>query len=44
MPFIRSLLHMLWMGLTVIPWATVVVIVSPFLSPTKVYWLCAGWL
>lgn len=35
---------MLWMGLTVIPWATVVVIVSPFLSPTKVYWLCAGWL
>jgi 1-acyl-sn-glycerol-3-phosphate acyltransferase len=22
----------------------VVVIVSPFLSPTKVYWLCAGWL
>ena len=35
---------MLWMGLTVIPWATVVVVVSPFLSPTKVYWLCAGWL
>lgn len=42
--FIRSVLHFLWMGLTVIPWATVVVLVSPFLSPTKVYWLCAGWL
>jgi 1-acyl-sn-glycerol-3-phosphate acyltransferase len=44
MAFIRSLLHFLWMGLTVIPWATVVVITSPFLSPTQVYWLCAGWL
>ena len=44
MSFIRSLLHFLWMGLTVIPWATVVVITSPFLSPTRVYWLCAGWL
>ena len=27
------LLHMLWMGLTVIPWATVVVIVSPSARP-----------
>ncbi len=44
MPLIRSLLHFLWMGLTVIPWATVVVVTSPFLSPTRVYWMCAGWL
>ncbi len=44
MPFIRSVLHFLWMGLTVIPWATAVVITSPFLSPTRVYWMCAGWL
>jgi len=44
MLFLRSLLHFLWMGVTVIPWATVVVITSPFLSPARVYWLCAGWL
>ncbi len=42
--FIRSAIHMLWMMLTVIPWGTVVVISSAFLSPTRVYWLCAGWL
>jgi 1-acyl-sn-glycerol-3-phosphate acyltransferase len=44
MPLIRSLLHFLWMGITVIPWATVVVVTSPFLSPTRVYGMCAGWL
>lgn len=44
MPFIRSVLHFLWMGLTVIPWATAVVICAPFLSPSRVYWMCAGWL
>ena len=44
MRLIRALLHFLWMIVTVIPWATVVVITSPFLSPTRVYWMCAGWL
>ena len=44
MNLIRSLLHLLWMGVTVVPWALVVVITAPFLSPTRVYWLCAGWL
>jgi 1-acyl-sn-glycerol-3-phosphate acyltransferase len=42
--FIRSLLHMLWMMLTVIPWGTFVVIASLFVSPTRMYWMCAGWL
>ncbi len=42
--FIRSTLHMLWMTLTVIPWGTAVVISSLFLSPSRVYWMCAGWL
>lgn len=42
--FIRSTLHMLWMMLTVIPWGTAVVICSLFLSPTRIYWMCAGWL
>ncbi len=44
MPLIRSLLHMLWMMLTVIPWALAVLVVSLFASSTKIYWLCAGWL
>ena len=44
MNFLRSVLHMLWMVITVIPWATLVVVVSPFMSQRRVYWLCAGWL
>ncbi len=42
--FFRSVLHMLWMVLTVIPWAIVVIILSWFVSPTRMYWMCAGWL
>jgi 1-acyl-sn-glycerol-3-phosphate acyltransferase len=44
MALIRSLLHMLWMMLTVIPWALAVLVYSMFASSTKIYWLCAGWL
>ncbi len=44
MNFIRSLVHMVWMTVTVIPWALVVVFASVFVSSTRVYWLCAGWL
>lgn len=44
MPLIRSVLHMLWMILTVIPWALAVVIAAPFLNSTRIYWMCAGWL
>ncbi|HEX5287070.1 MAG TPA: lysophospholipid acyltransferase family protein [Polaromonas sp.] len=44
MPLIRSILHMLWMTLTVIPWALAVVIAAPFLNSTQIYWMCAGWL
>ena len=44
MNLIRSVLHMLWMIVTVIPWALLVVIVSPFVSQKVVYALCAGWL
>jgi 1-acyl-sn-glycerol-3-phosphate acyltransferase len=42
--FIRSTLHMVWMIVTVIPWAIAVIVASLFLSPTQVYWMCAGWL
>jgi 1-acyl-sn-glycerol-3-phosphate acyltransferase len=32
------------MMITVIPWATFAVIASLFVSSTKMYWICAGWL
>jgi 1-acyl-sn-glycerol-3-phosphate acyltransferase len=41
---IRSVLHMLWMAVTVVPWAIVVIALSWFVSPTRMYWMCAGWL
>jgi len=41
---IRSILHLLFMAVTVVPWALFVIIVSPFVSSTRVYWICAGWL
>jgi 1-acyl-sn-glycerol-3-phosphate acyltransferase len=44
MPLIRSVLHLLWMAITVIPWATAVLIASLFASPNTIYWMCAGWL
>ena len=44
MNLIRSVLHMLWMAVTVVPWAIAVLIFSLFGSSTQVYWLCAGWL
>jgi 1-acyl-sn-glycerol-3-phosphate acyltransferase len=44
MPFIRSVLHLLWMAITIIPWATFVVVASLFVSSTRMYWMCAGWL
>ena len=44
MNLIRSVLHLLWMAVTVVPWATFVLIVSPFISSTRLYWMCARWL
>ena len=44
MPLIRSILHLLWMAITVIPWALLVVLVAPFMGSTRIYWLCARWL
>ncbi|MGC4395108.1 lysophospholipid acyltransferase family protein [Hydrogenophaga sp. T2] len=41
---LRSLLHMLFMVVTVIPWALAVILVSPFISSTALYWMCVGWL
>ena len=44
MNFIRATLHMLWMAITVVPWALFVLVASLFVSSTRMYWLCAGWL
>ncbi|MBQ0933011.1 1-acyl-sn-glycerol-3-phosphate acyltransferase [Ideonella sp. 4Y16] len=41
---LRSSLFFLWLVVTVIPWATFVVLVSLFVSSTTLYWICAGWL
>jgi len=35
---------MLWMTVTVIPWALAVLVFSLFGSSTQIYWMCAGWL
>ncbi len=44
MRLIRSILHLVWMAVTVVPWATFVIIASLFVSSTTMYWMCAGWL
>lgn len=44
MRLLRSILHLVWMALTVIPWATFVIIASIFVNSTTMYWMCAGWL
>ena len=44
MPLVRSLIHILWLTITVIPWATYAIVASMFVSPTTMYWLCARWL
>jgi len=41
---IRSILFLLWMSITVVPWAIVVLIFSMFVRGAPVYWLCAAWL
>jgi 1-acyl-sn-glycerol-3-phosphate acyltransferase len=41
---VRSALFFLWMVVTVIPWATAVLLVSIFVRGDPVYWMCAGWL
>ena len=44
MPLVRSLIHIFWLTITVIPWATYAIVASMFVSPTTMYWLCARWL
>ncbi|KAF1046208.1 lysophospholipid acyltransferase family protein [Xylophilus sp.] len=44
MNLLRSILHQLWMAATVVPWALFVLVASLFVSSTRLYWLCVGWL
>jgi 1-acyl-sn-glycerol-3-phosphate acyltransferase len=44
MAFVRSLLHMVWMALTVVPWALAIVFSAPFRDSTFVYWIAVHWL
>ena len=40
----RSVIFVLWMAVTVVPWALAVLVYSVFVRGDKVYWLCVGWL
>ena len=44
MNLIRSLVHLLFMAVTVVPWALAVVVAAPFLKAEQIYWMCVGWL
>ncbi len=41
---LRSALFVLWMAVTVVPWALAVLLVSVFVRGNTVYWMCANWL
>ena len=44
MRLIQSVLHMLWMAITVIPWGLAVLVFSLVGTSNQTYWMCAGWL
>ena len=41
---LRSALFVLFLAVTVVPWALAVLVMSLFVSSTTMYWGCAGWL
>jgi len=41
---LRSALFFAWLTVTVIPWGTLVVVISIVVRGTPLYWVCAGWL
>jgi len=44
MAFLRSLVHMVFMVVTVIPWALAIVVLSPWRDSTFLYWIAVHWL
>ena len=43
MPLLRSLLHMAWMLITVIPWGLTLVVISLGVGRTPLWWFAVGW-
>jgi 1-acyl-sn-glycerol-3-phosphate acyltransferase len=41
---LRSALYVLFLTVTVVPWALAVLLLSVFVRGTPVYWACVGWL
>ena len=44
MRLLRSILFVLWLVATVIPWALAVLVASIFVRGNPLYWMCVGWL
>jgi 1-acyl-sn-glycerol-3-phosphate acyltransferase len=44
MAFIRSVLHALWMLVTVVPWGIIMVVASIWRTGIPLYWMAARWL
>jgi 1-acyl-sn-glycerol-3-phosphate acyltransferase len=44
MAFLRSLLHMIFMAVTVVPWALAIIVATPFRDATFRYWIAVDWL
>lgn len=40
----RSILHLLVMGLTLMPWALAAVLLSVWVRGPRLYWFCTGWM
>ena len=44
MRFVRSSLHMLFLAVTLIPWALAVVLMAPFVGKRRLYAFCRVWM
>ena len=44
MNFLRSLLHALWMLVTVVPWGLLMLLVSTRVRGVRLYWMAVRWL
>ena len=43
MPLIRSILHMAWLLITVIPWGLTLVVISVWVRRTPLWWFAVNW-
>jgi 1-acyl-sn-glycerol-3-phosphate acyltransferase len=43
MPLLRSILHMAWITITVIPWGLALIIVSVWIKRTPLWWFAVNW-